>query len=85
MRKNGNYYYQHIAPQLLKLELICTGPVWHDDFDQASDDFEEECTTVSFWKDRNTTILSGEDWSAHDYRCDTIVRFDITDVSFLLN
>jgi hypothetical protein len=34
--------------KLIKLELICTDPIYDDTFDQLSDDFEKECKTSVF-------------------------------------
>ncbi|CAF1128886.1 unnamed protein product [Didymodactylos carnosus] len=71
------------CPKLIKLELICTGPIYNNNFDQASDDFEQKCKITPFWLERNVTITDDEDFSAHDYRCDTIVRFNIKKVSLI--
>jgi hypothetical protein len=70
------------CPKLLKLEFICTGPIGDDDFDQAIDDFEQECNAIPFWLERNVKITD-EDYSGHDYRFDIAVRFNIKEVSFI--
>lgn len=62
--------------KLIKLELICTGHIYDDDFDQAIDHFEKECKTTPFWIERNVTITD-EDRSGHDYRSDITIRFNI--------
>jgi hypothetical protein len=56
---------------LRKLELICTGPIYDDDFDQAIDDFQQECTTAPFWLERNAAITDDED------RFNAVIRFNI--------
>ncbi len=57
--------------ELRKLELICTGPIYDDDFDQAIDDFQQECTTAPFWLERNAAITDDED------RFNAVIRFNI--------
>jgi hypothetical protein len=56
---------------LRKLELICTGPIYDDDFDQAIDDFQQEYATAPFWLERKATITDDED------RFDAVIRFNI--------
>ncbi|UJR38744.1 hypothetical protein I4U23_031409 [Adineta vaga] len=65
------------CPKLLKLELICTGPIGDDYFHQASDNFQQECAIIPFWTERNVTITDDEDHSAPDYRSNIIIRFNI--------
>ncbi|CAF1018497.1 unnamed protein product [Adineta steineri] len=65
------------CPKLLKLDLICTANVYDDDFGDAEDNFEQDCATIRFWIERNVRIIYEEDFSAHDYRDDIVVRFNI--------
>ena len=64
------------CPQLMKLELICTGYVCDEIFDDAIDHFEHECRTNPFWLERKTAT-DDRDRSGHDYRTDLTVQFDI--------
>ena len=73
------------CPKLLKLALICTGSIEDDYFRQTSDAFQQECATIPFWFERNVTITNDEVFSAHDYRSDTIIRFNIKQVNFIQN
>ncbi|CAF1490519.1 unnamed protein product [Rotaria sp. Silwood1] len=63
--------------KLINFQLICTGPIFDDNFDQAIDDFQQICQATSFWFERNVTISDDEDFSAHDYRTDVSVQFNI--------
>ncbi|CAF3698267.1 unnamed protein product [Rotaria sp. Silwood1] len=63
--------------KLINFQLICTGPIFDDNFDQAIDDFQQICQATSFWFERNVTISDDEDFSAHDYRTDVNVQFNI--------
>jgi hypothetical protein len=72
-----------LCPKLLKLELICIGPIGNDDFDQAADDFDQECKTTPFWLQRNVKFIDDEDFTGHDYREGVAVRFNIKKVSFI--
>ncbi|CAF0842414.1 unnamed protein product [Adineta steineri] len=65
------------CPKLLKLDFICTGNVNDDDFDDAEDNFEQDGATIRFWIERNDRIIYDGDFSAHDYRDDIVVRFNI--------
>ncbi|CAF2234532.1 unnamed protein product [Rotaria magnacalcarata] len=65
------------CPKLLKLALICTGPIGDDYFHQASNNFQQECATIPFWIERNLTITADENYSGHDYRSDIVIRFNI--------
>ncbi|CAF3022147.1 unnamed protein product [Rotaria socialis] len=58
-------------------------PIGDDYFHQASDDFQQECGTIPFWVERNVTITDDEDYSAHDYRSDIIIRFNIKKPCFI--
>ena len=69
------------CPKLLKLALICTGSIEDDYFRQTSDAFQQECATIPFWFERNVTITNDEVFSAHDYRSDIIIRFNIKKVT----
>jgi len=71
------------CPRLIRLELICTGLIGDDDFDDKIDNFQEECGRTPFWSERNFTITDDEDRSGHDYRYDAVVRFNIKKVNFI--
>ena len=64
------------CPQLLKLELICTGYNRDDVFYDAIEDFDQECRTNPFWLERNATA-DDRVRSTQEYCCDLTVRFDI--------
>ncbi len=70
------------CPNLVKLELVCTGLIGEDNFDQAIDNFEQDCKTSAFWLERNITI-EDEDRSGHDYRADIVIQFNIRKVTFI--
>ncbi len=70
------------CPNLVKLELVCTGPIWDDNFDQAIDNFEQDYKTSAFWLERNITI-GDADRSGHDYRSDITIQFNIKKVTFI--
>ncbi|CAF1403879.1 unnamed protein product, partial [Rotaria sordida] len=67
--------------KLINFQLICTGHIFDDDFDQAIDDFQQICQVTSFWFERNVTISDDEDFSGHDYRNDVSVQFNIKNKS----
>ncbi|CAF3696075.1 unnamed protein product [Rotaria sordida] len=62
--------------KLIKFHLICSGPIWSDEFDQIIDNFQQIYPTRLFWIERNITI-SDDDVSGHDYRSDIAVEFNI--------
>jgi len=66
MQRNGNCYYSAYSLKLIKFELICTGHIFDDNF-------EQEYETTPFWLERNVTIIDDEDFSGHDYRSDILV------------
>jgi hypothetical protein len=70
------------CPNLVKLELVCTGLIGEDNFDQAIDNFEQDYKTSAFWLERNITI-DDEDRSGHDYRSDITIQFNIKKVTFI--
>ncbi|CAF2567606.1 unnamed protein product [Rotaria sp. Silwood2] len=63
--------------KLINFQLICTGPIYDDNFNQAIDDFQQICHATSFWFERDVTISDNEDLSAHDYCADVSVQFNI--------
>jgi hypothetical protein len=65
------------CPKLLKVELICTGPIGDNYFHQASDDFEQECAIIPFWVERNVIITKDEIFSNQYDRIDNVIRFNI--------
>jgi hypothetical protein len=71
------------CPKLMKLELKLTGPIFDEDFDQALDNFEQECKTTPFWLERNVTFPDDEDWSISDCFSNIVVRYNIEKVSFI--
>ena len=64
------------CPQLLKFELICTGYIRDEVFNDAIDHFIQECRTNPFWLERNTMANDAER-STQEYCFDLTVRFDI--------
>ena len=64
------------CPQLLKLELICTGHIYDEIFYNAGNHFEQECRTNPFWL-RRKTATNDSDRSSRDYCADFTVQFDI--------
>jgi hypothetical protein len=70
------------CPNLVKLELVCTGFSWDDNLDQAVDNFEQDRKTSAFWLERNITI-DDEDRSDQFYRDDITIQFNIKKVTFI--
>ena len=74
--KKWQWVLSKYCPQLLKLELICTGHIYDEIFYNAGNRFEHECGTNPFWL-RRKTATDDSDRSSRDYRADFTVQFDI--------
>ncbi|CAF3892858.1 unnamed protein product [Rotaria sp. Silwood1] len=80
------YLLSMYCTKLRSFQLICTGPTFSDSFDQSIDDFEQTCQKSPFWNERNVIISCDKDFSAHDYRDDVNIEFNIkNNVSLIRN
>ncbi|CAF1377166.1 unnamed protein product [Adineta steineri] len=81
--KKWEFLLSVYCPKLLKFVLSCNGPTDDYDFEEASNDFEEECKATTFWTVRGTTVTYGIYPGRHSF-ANIEVEFNIEKVSYSL-